>query len=315
MADWTHALLSALAGLVPGWGEPPPATLNGYVEADYVYAAPAEAGRIVAIDVAEGDDDRRGRPLFRLDRPGADGGPGRRRGARRRGRGQSRRPPDRQPRGRDRCAARLARRAPRQSARWRRRRSTGRRRCSSASSCRPPRSTRTARACKSSTPSSPSCRPSCRSPNCRPARRRVTAARAALRAAEGEADRARSALADRIVSSPSSGLVERLYFEVGEVASAGAPVAAILPEGGRTAIVFVPEPQRATLSLGQQLALSCDGCPGGATATITHIESDPQYTPPLIYSRDERQRLVFRTEAAIDGASLLPGQPVTLTLP
>jgi HlyD family secretion protein len=59
--------------------------------------------------------------------------------------------------------------------------------------------------------------------------------------------------------------------------------------------------------------VNCDGCAGGLTATISHFASDPQFTPPIIYSRDERSRLVFLTEATLDTQSaVLPGQPVSI---
>ena len=51
----------------------------------------------------------------------------------------------------------------------------------------------------------------------------------------------------------------------------------------------------------------------GLTATIDHFASDPQFTPPIIYSRDERSRLVFLTEAVmVQQRGVLPGQPVSI---
>jgi HlyD family secretion protein len=76
---------------------------------------------------------------------------------------------------------------------------------------------------------------------------------------------------------------------------------------------YVSEADRQGLALGQQLSVSCDGCAEGLTATISHFSSDPQFTPPIIYSRDERNRLVFLTEATMDEQnSVLPGQPVSI---
>jgi HlyD family secretion protein len=61
--------------------------------------------------------------------------------------------------------------------------------------------------------------------------------------------------------------------------------------------------------------VSCDGCATGLTATVTFLASDPEFTPPIIYSRDERKRLVFLTEATMDQQDdLLPGQPVSIEL-
>jgi HlyD family secretion protein len=145
----------------------------------------------------------------------------------------------------------------------------------------------------------------------RPAQR--AAAEAALRAAEAEAERARTALAERVVAAPAAGRVEKLYFDPGEVAGVGAPVLSILPEGPLTVLFFVPESDRPKLAPGATFLLSCDTCPPGLTATLTRLAASPQYTPPVIYSRDERTRLVYRAEAALAaGSGLMPGQPVTL---
>ena len=139
------------------------------------------------------------------------------------------------------------------------------------------------------------------------------AAEASLDMARAEAEAARIALRDRSLAAPISGLVERRFFEVGEVAASGAPVLAIFEPGELKAIFFIPEPKRAATALGDRLAVTCDGCAPGITARITRLASDPQFTPPILYSRDERDRLVFRAEARLSpGAGLLPGQPVSL---
>jgi HlyD family secretion protein len=139
------------------------------------------------------------------------------------------------------------------------------------------------------------------------------AAEAALDAARAEAERAEAALADRSVVAPAAGVIERVFFEPGEVAGTGVPVMALLEAGQMTVLFFVPEAERARLRLGETLAVGCDYCATNVTARLTRIASTPQYTPPIIYSREERTRLVFRAEAVLEaGTGLLPGQPVTL---
>lgn len=141
----------------------------------------------------------------------------------------------------------------------------------------------------------------------------VVAAEANLDAARADADRARLDLADRQVMAPVQGIVERVYFRAGEVAATGLPVVAILPPGQLKARFYIPETARAQFRIGDIMRLDCDNCPPGLTAVISRMTSDPQYTPPIIYSRDERSRLVFMAEAVLDeNATLLPGQPVTL---
>ncbi len=139
------------------------------------------------------------------------------------------------------------------------------------------------------------------------------AAEANLNAAEADAGRAALDLDDRETRAPVAGTVDRLFYAEGEIAVAGAPVVAILPEGALKARFFVPEAERAALAIGQVVNVSCDGC-AAMTATVTRLASEPQTTPPVIYSREERGRLVYLVEAELDApGTLRPGQPVTVT--
>jgi HlyD family secretion protein len=138
------------------------------------------------------------------------------------------------------------------------------------------------------------------------------AAEANVTVAKAAVEKAKSDLADRTALAPVAGRIERLYFDAGEMAGAGTPVASILPEGALKLKFYLPEGTRQQFALGDKLAVSCDGCPTGLTATLSFFASDPQFTPPVIYSRDERQRLSFLAEATLDAGELHPGQPVTL---
>jgi HlyD family secretion protein len=139
------------------------------------------------------------------------------------------------------------------------------------------------------------------------------AAEANLAAAEADAGRVALDLDERDTRAPVGGTVDRLFYEPGEIAMAGAPVVAILPEGALEARFFVPEAERAALAVGQTVSVSCDGCMA-MTAVVTRLASEPQTTPPVIYSREERGRLVYLVEAQLDApGNLRPGQPVTVT--
>ncbi|MGV3491644.1 MAG: HlyD family secretion protein [Devosia sp.] len=137
-------------------------------------------------------------------------------------------------------------------------------------------------------------------------------AEANLAAAEADAEKASWDLADRNVLAPVAGRIDRVFYDPGEMVGAGTPVVAIQPQGALKVKVYLPETVRAEFVLGQQVAVSCDGCADGITATLSYFASEPQFTPPVIYSRDERNRLTFLAEATIDGADLPPGQPVTV---
>lgn len=138
------------------------------------------------------------------------------------------------------------------------------------------------------------------------------AAEANITVAKAAVEKAKADLADRTVQAPAAGRIEKLYFDAGEMAAAGSPVASILSEGALKVKFYLPEAVRQEFALGDKVAVSCDGCPAGLTATVSFFASDPQFTPPVIYSRDERQRLSFLAEATLDAGTLHPGQPVTL---
>lgn len=139
------------------------------------------------------------------------------------------------------------------------------------------------------------------------------AAEANLHAAEADAERARQDMDDRTVEAPVAGTIDQVFFRLGEVAGVGVPVVAILPEGPLEVWFFVPEVARATLATGTTVQVTCDSCDDALPARITHIASAPQTTPPVIYSREERSRLVYLVKARLEAANgLTPGQPVTV---
>lgn len=141
----------------------------------------------------------------------------------------------------------------------------------------------------------------------------VAAAQSAATAAKADAANTRAMLDNRTIVAPEAGRIERLYYARGEVAGAGAPVMSIAGSEALKIKFYVNEADRPAFHLGDVVSITCDGCEAGLTATIDHFASDPQFTPPIIYSRDERSRLVFLTEAVMDEqASVLPGQPVSI---
>ena len=106
------------------------------------------------------------------------------------------------------------------------------------------------------------------------------------------------------------------FFRAGEWVAAGKPVASLLPDSGRLVRFFVPEPLLAQLKTGQTIQVRCDGCTAPVSATIESISSRAEYTPPVIYSKDRRDKLVFRVDARPTGSTLLPpGLPVDIALP
>jgi HlyD family secretion protein len=140
------------------------------------------------------------------------------------------------------------------------------------------------------------------------------AAEAALNVARYQAMSAQVALRDRSLTAPITGVIDQRFFDPGEVAAAGVPILSLYDPARLKAIFFVPEARRAALAPGQVISVTCDGCPPDLSARVTRIAPEPQFTPPILYSRDERGRLVFRAEAQLaTPAGLSPGQPVSLS--
>lgn len=118
-------------------------------------------------------------------------------------------------------------------------------------------------------------------------------------------------LSERDVVSRTSGRVQDIFFRPGEYAPAMTPVVSILPPGNVYVRFFVPETEFAKVKLGQKVAVTCDGCAKNITATVSFIAAQEEFTPPVIFSVGNREKLVFKIEArAPGGLKLHPGQPV-----
>ena len=145
-----------------------------------------------------------------------------------------------------------------------------------------------------------------------------------IEAARTEVEAARAALAQgnwrldqRAVNAPAKAVVHDTFYSEGEWVPAGSPVVSLLPPGNVKLRFFVPEAVVGSIRIGQTVSATCDGCGKPLTAKISYISRQPEYTPPVIYSRDQRIKLVFLVEAlpdAADAARLHPGQPVEIEL-
>jgi HlyD family secretion protein len=140
----------------------------------------------------------------------------------------------------------------------------------------------------------------------------IGAARSKVKEAEASAAQARAKLAELSPVSPVDAVVENTFFEVGEWASAGQPVVSLQAADAITLRYFVPEAALAAAVPGTSIHFTCDGCGPAKTATITHVEATPEFTPPVIYSQGARAKLVYLVEAHPDAIDSLlrPGLPI-----
>lgn len=115
----------------------------------------------------------------------------------------------------------------------------------------------------------------------------------------------------------NSGIIFDTYFTQGEYAQAGQPVLSLITKRNIKVIFFVPEFALTRLSLNQNVLIKSDGNPTPLHGKISYIANIAQYTSPIIYSRENRQKLVFRVEAHIEHPDLKQihlGQPVSLEM-
>ncbi len=153
------------------------------------------------------------------------------------------------------------------------------------------------------------------------ARRRLDAAALGARedqihAADSRARQAGAALAevearlaDTSPAAPAAGRVEEVFYQAGEWAAANQPILALIPDGRVRLRFFVPAPAMSAYRPGGTVRFSCDGCGAGLTAQISYVSPRPEFTPPVIYSREARDRLVYLVEAR-PSRLLNPGLPV-----
>ena len=137
-------------------------------------------------------------------------------------------------------------------------------------------------------------------------------AEATLRTAEARLNSSQTRLSRRKVSSPAAGVVQQVYFREGEMVPATRPVLALLPPENIKLRFFLPETMVPTIAIGDTVKVSCAG---DLTAKVSFISQTAEYTPPVIYSLEERSKLVFLVEARPEKPTAFRvGQPVSVNL-
>ncbi|MBW8848287.1 MAG: HlyD family efflux transporter periplasmic adaptor subunit [Burkholderiales bacterium] len=144
-----------------------------------------------------------------------------------------------------------------------------------------------------------------------------TAARALADAAQSGRAQTAWRVEQKRQTAPMPARVQDVFMRPGEWVGAGQPVLALLPPANRKARFYVPQSVVGGLKLDATVNLHCDGCGAAIPARVSFIAAGPEYTPPVIYSNQQRDKLVFLVEArpvnAADAERLHPGQPLDVT--
>ena len=140
--------------------------------------------------------------------------------------------------------------------------------------------------------------------------------------AESEIAAARAVLAQaawrqeqKKVDAPHAGLVEDTFFVEGEWVPAGRPVVALLPPGNVKVRFYIAETLLQSFPIGRAIEVTCDGCEPVA-ARVNFVSRQAEYTPPVLYGRESRQKLMYLVEARPEAPAtrLHPGQPIDVRL-
>jgi len=142
----------------------------------------------------------------------------------------------------------------------------------------------------------------------------VAQAEQQARQAAGGLSEAEARLGQLSPAAPAAARVEEIFYRPGEWAAANTPVLALLPDSEVKLVFFVPEAEMARYRPGRTVTFRCDGCSEAGRARISWVSPRPEFTPPILYSKGSRDRLVYRVEARPEGAATLnPGLPVDVT--
>ena len=138
---------------------------------------------------------------------------------------------------------------------------------------------------------------------------------ALLRSAEARLNSTKTRLERRRMLSPVAGTIQEVYFRVGEMVQPARPILSIVPPGNVKVRFFVPQATLPSIHIGDRVLVRCDGCRDDLVARVSFISAQAEFTPPVIYSLEERARLVFRIEALPERpGDLRIGQPASVAL-
>ena len=135
---------------------------------------------------------------------------------------------------------------------------------------------------------------------------------AAVRVAEAQAT-AQVATLDKLdVRAPRAGRIDSLPYKLGDQAPVGSPLAILLVGDTPYARVYVPEPMRANVKVGQAARVFVDGREAAFDGHVRMIRSEPSFTPYYALSGRDAERLSYLAEIALDKAvaDLPAGVPV-----
>jgi HlyD family secretion protein len=143
----------------------------------------------------------------------------------------------------------------------------------------------------------------------------IKAQEAIVKSAKAQVKQAKWALMQKSMISPADSHVFDLIYAPGEFIQGGLPVVILLSPKDTYVIFFIGEQKLNSIKTGDKIFIDCDGCKKRYQARIDYIYPNAEYTPPVIFSQESRDKLVYRVEAKMsieDTKQFNTGQPVSV---
>ncbi len=124
-------------------------------------------------------------------------------------------------------------------------------------------------------------------------------------------------LADLTIYATRDGILDNLPWNLGERVTAGSPVAIVLAGKAPFARIYVPEPYRVKIKVGDTLVVHVDGLERPISGRLRWIATESAFTPYYALNQEERSRLMYLAEVQLpDSEAHLPnGVPAQVELP
>lgn len=129
------------------------------------------------------------------------------------------------------------------------------------------------------------------------------------------AELAKWSLTQKKILAPVDGFIFDIFYREGEFVTAAAPVASLLARQDIYIEYFVPLRDLHDMSIGKKITYQYLNHSEKFHAWIAYVSPKAEYIPPLVYSNDNVDKIVFRIKAKIlDGNDVFPGEPVTINV-
>ena len=124
-------------------------------------------------------------------------------------------------------------------------------------------------------------------------------------------------LDDLTVKATRDGILDNLPWNVGERVTMGSPLAVLLAGNAPFARVYIPEPYRVHIKVGDTLMVHVDGVDRALKGRVRWVSNEPAFTPYYALNQQERARLMYLAEIQLpdEEAQLPNGLPAQVELP